>query len=262
MLSARNIHVSINNNEIIKDVSLYVHPGETLIVLGPNGSGKSTLLKSLTGDISIRSGSVFLNDQPITSYCPKNIAKQRAVMPQHSPLNFSFLVEEVVEMGRAPHIANCTPQHNREIVNHVMQITDVHQLRLRDYMTLSGGEKQRVHLARVLAQIWEPEPYPNRYLLLDEPTSSLDIHHQYEILQRLKNILDNKVGLLLIAHDLNFASAFADRIVIMKQGSIVANGSPNEIFSKDILEDVFSLSLHIAKHPDHGRPYIIPKMAI
>lgn len=259
MLEAKNIHVLINDKSLLNDVSLAVAPGEMVVLIGANGAGKTTLLNVLAGDRSPASGKVHLDEKPLSAYCPRTMARRRAVMPQHSPLSFTFSVLEVVEMGRAPHIEQCSVEHNRRITNQAMELTDIIHLSDRDYTTLSGGEKQRVHLARVLSQIWEPEPFRERYLLLDEPTSSLDIHHQYEMLGHLKSIRQDTLGIVLIAHDLNLAALFADRIIVLKDGRMIASGHPNEVYTEEILSNAFSLSAHIGQHPDVNRPYVIPK---
>ncbi len=260
MIHANNLHLSINGNSLLNNVSLTVQTGEMVVLVGANGAGKTTLLKVIAGDLHAQQGEVLLDNTPLTSYCPRNIARRRAVMPQHSALNFSFSAQEVVEMGRAPHLESCSSSSNCNIVNQAIDFTQINHLLNRDYTTLSGGEKQRVHLARVLAQIWSPEPYPNRYLLLDEPTSSLDIHHQYEMLAKLKDFVRNQTGILLIAHDLNVASLFADRIVVMKYGRVIACGHPTEVYTKEILEEAFSFSAHIGSHPDIDRPFVLPRM--
>ncbi len=259
MLSANHIDVAIHDKTLLVDVSISVSPGEIVVVVGSNGAGKTTLLNALTGDLKTKAGSVELNNKALSSYCPRNLAKLRAVMPQHSPLNFPFSVKEVVEMGRAPYLESISPRRNNEIVEQAMDETDILYLSERDYTTLSGGERQRVHFARVLTQIWEGDPYPNRYLLMDEPTSSLDIHHQYELLNYLCVFMRSGVGVVLILHDLNVASMFADRIVVLKQGRVMTTGHPCEVFSAGVLEDAFCLSAHIFDHPDTGRPCIVPK---
>ncbi|MBZ0256988.1 heme ABC transporter ATP-binding protein [bacterium] len=259
MLIADNLCVEINGKKLLDDVSISVSPGEIVVVVGSNGAGKTTLLKTLTGDLKSSKGSVELNNKALSTYCPRNIAKMRAVMPQHSPLNFPFCVKEVVEMGRAPHLESIPPKRNNEIVEQAMEETDIQHLCKRDYTTLSGGERQRVHFARVLAQIWEGDPYPHRYLLMDEPTSSLDIHHQYELLNYLCVFMRSGVGAILILHDLNVASMFADRVVVLKQGRVMTTGHPCQVFNAEVLDEAFNLSAHIFEHPDTGRPYIVPK---
>lgn len=161
-------------------------------------------------------------------------------------------------MGRAPHLEHAEASQNAAIVRQAMEVTEVSHLIGRDYTTLSGGEKQRVHLARVLAQVWSSEPFGERYLLLDEPTSSLDIHHQCELLDFLKGFARSGVGILIIAHDLNLASMFADRVIMMKQGKVEAEGTPGEVYTRERLNDVFQLNAHIGLHPDNGRPFLIP----
>lgn len=258
MLDASNITLRINAKYLLHSVSVSFATESLSVIVGANGAGKSTLLKVLSGDITPNGGQVSFFGDAVQSICPKRMAQQRSVMPQSSALNFSFQVDEVVEMGRAPHITHCSPQKNRDIVKLAMKEMDVDHLRNRDYTTLSGGEKQRVHLARVVAQVWEPEPYKDRFILLDEPTSSLDLHHQHQTLSYLKSIAQQGVGIVVVLHDLNLASLYADHIVVMKDGERVVQGSPRDVFQEDIILDAFHYKAHIHQHPDSDCPLIIP----
>lgn len=258
MITANNISLTIQSHTLLEDVSAVFEPGTFSVIVGANGAGKSTFLKVLTGDISPTHGVVHLREQAMQSYCPKRLAQQRSVMPQSSPLNFSFCVGEVVEMGRAPHSTICSAKENRTIAEQAMRDMDVYHLKERDYTTLSGGERQRVHLARVLAQVWEPKPYAERYILLDEPTASLDMHHQHQALAYLHTLSQHGVGIVVVLHDLNLASLYADTVFVMKQGRLAAQGSPQDVFHEELIADAFSYHAHIQQHPDAGCPLIIP----
>lgn len=259
MLSAHRVSVEVDQARLLNNVSVDVAPGEIVILIGANGAGKSTLLHVLSGDRSAYQGDVLMDEKSLNTYCPRTLAQRRAVMPQHSPLHFAFSVSDIVEMGRAPHRQECSATIHRAIIEQALELTDLSQLRNRDYTTLSGGEKQRVHLARVLAQVWPLDGYCERYLLLDEPTSSLDIHHQYSMMENLVHISEKGIGILLIAHDLNLASMFADRLVVMKAGEVIAQGHPNEVYRSDVLYEAFSLTAMIGYHPESNRPYVVPK---
>jgi iron complex transport system ATP-binding protein len=182
----------------------------------------------------------------------RKIAQSLAVMPQHSSLNFAFSCEEVVELGRTPHATGT--KIDREIAHSALESVDGDQLAKRLYTELSGGEKQRVQLARVLAQIWQPEPGQSRYLLLDEPTASFDLAHQRLTLDVLRRLASEGVGILVVMHDLNLAAQLADTMVLMKQGRIMTTGQAEHVMQASLIREVFDVDVSIVKHPRHGRP--------
>lgn len=258
MYSAAGIQYQIRDKILLNHVTISFQPGCVSAILGANGAGKSTLLKILAGDIKPTQGHVSLHDNPVETICPKRLAQQRSVMPQSSSLSFSFTVTEVVEMGRAPHVTLSSPIKNREIVTQAMNDMDVYHLKDRDYTTLSGGERQRVHLARVLAQVWEANPYPCRFMLLDEPTSNLDLHHQHETLAYMKTFSRHGVGIVIVLHDLNLAAMYADTIYVLQKGKLLTHGSPKEVFNTELIAQAFAYHAHIQSHPDMDCPMIIP----
>ncbi|MEQ8531230.1 MAG: ATP-binding cassette domain-containing protein, partial [Imperialibacter sp.] len=179
MYQGKNISYSVGPKKILDQVSVAVFPGKLTAIVGPNGAGKSTLLKALCRDILPDEGEISINHQAMSTYSPKELALTRAVLPQKTHLSLAFTAEEVVMLGRTPH--NTTNSQNKEIAKEVMREADVYHLKHRVYQTLSGGEQQRVNLARVLAQLHDQQKHPT-YLLLDEPTSSLDIAQQHGLL--------------------------------------------------------------------------------
>jgi iron complex transport system ATP-binding protein len=258
LIEAKNISVEIHSKKLLDDVSLEMRFGEILAVLGPNGAGKSTLRKVLCGDLIPTSGEVLMNGKPLSEWTLPERAKVRAVLPQDSSLNFPFSVLEVVLMGRAPHVKGAENKQDYEIARHALRAVEEADLEERIYPTLSGGERQRVQLARVLAQIWEKSNEP-RYLLLDEPTANLDLTHQHQTLKLAREFARENVGVLLILHDLNLTAQYADKVILLKAGKIIASGTPTEVFTEEIIEEVFSVKVGIIKHPFFDCPLIIWK---
>lgn len=255
-LSAKNISISIGNAKLLDSVSLELKQGEILAVVGPNGAGKSTLLKVLSGEMKPNSGQVTVAGQALSNWRKQDLAKVRAVLPQSSTLSFGFTVQEVVMMGRTPHIRGQETHDDYQIITDAMQLTRISHLADRTYTTLSGGERQRVQLARVLAQIWSgDEP---RYLLLDEPTNNLDLSHQHSILKIARQFANQGVAVLTILHDLNLAAQFADRVLILKHGRTFAEGTPQQVFTAQTVLDTFDLPVMIQPHPCYDCPLIIP----
>ncbi len=256
MIEALNITVEIHSKKLLADVSLEMRGGEVLVVVGANGAGKSTLRKVLCGDLIQTSGEVSMNGKPLEEWTLSERAKTRAVLPQDSSLNFPFTVLEVVLMGRAPHVAGAESERDYEIARATLRAVDALDLEERIYPTLSGGERQRVHLARVLAQIWEQTGSP-RYLLLDEPTASLDLTHQHATLKIARQFAAEGAAVLVILHDLSLAAQYADRVLILKDGKASALGTPEEVFTPDAIQKAFGVRVSVIKHPHFDCPLII-----
>jgi len=251
MLQASQIHFCIRQRPIVDEVSLQLSPGEILAVLGPNGAGKSTFFKILSGEITCKHGTVGYNGHNIRSLKSKELAAVRAVMPQHSQVNFPFTAQEVVELG----LISTTSKNPQKLIEEVMEATNTIHLNGQVFNQLSGGEKQRVQLARVLVQIWESKPFP-RYLLLDEPTSSLDIAQQHAVLKILQTLKSRNIGILLILHDLNLAAQYADKIALLKNGIIAKIGKVEDVLEEKILQDVFDHPIQLIKNAATGVTHI------
>lgn len=259
MLEAVDISKTIKGKRILKPCSLDILPGEFTAVVGPNGAGKSTLLRILSGEHKACSGNVFLNKEPLNSFDSKTLSRLRAVLPQSTTINFPFTVEQVVEIGRYAHA--CSDQQNQQIISEILQRTGLINFRERAYQTLSGGEQQRVQMARVLAQLWHGghhthEPGP-RYLLLDEPTASLDLAQQQKLLNLARDSCREGVGVMAILHDLNLAMQYADRILFLKKGQPVAYGPVAEVVTQTVIEDTFSHPVRLLH--DHGQWVVVPQ---
>ncbi|HVK99757.1 MAG TPA: heme ABC transporter ATP-binding protein, partial [Dongiaceae bacterium] len=224
-------------------------------VVGPNGAGKTTLFRLLAGELTPCTGDIQFNGRDMPRWPLTQLARMRAVLPQSSTLQFAFTVQEVVAMGRMPHATG--QRIDADIVQEVMQVCDVHRLATRPYPALSGGERQRVQLARVLAQVWQPVADGERLLLLDEPTSALDIAHQIELMQVVRRVCAADIAVLVILHDLNLAARFAHRILMLHDGRLVAQGTPDEVLQPDLIECVFSVKTQIIKHPIYGCPLVV-----
>jgi len=258
MIEAEAVSLRIGRARLVADATITLAPGEVLALLGPNGAGKSSLLRLMAGDASPSAGRVRMAGRPLGAWTRRAAARFRAVLPQSSTLEFAFTAFEVTLMGRGPHDGRGESRADRAIAEAVLAETGAWHLRDRLYPTLSGGEQQRVQLARVLAQIWEPAPDGGpRYLLLDEPTASLDLAHQHETLALARRFAGQGVAVLAVLHDLNLAALYADRVALMTGGRLGEPGPPGAVFSADAIRSVFGVPVTIARHPGSDRPLVI-----
>ncbi len=248
----RDLSFSYGKNSVFKDLQLELNKGTFYGLIGANGSGKSTLLELLTGGLPANSGTVQFKDKDINSYSKQELACRIALVPQHFTMDFEYSVRDVVLMGRHPHIPRfSTPaERDHKKVDKAMGTMDITQLASRAVSALSGGELQRVVMARALAQDTE-------VLILDEATSNLDINHTIGILRVIRNMV-NDHGLTVIAaiHDLNLAAAFCDKCIVLQDGHIAANADVNTVFTKEMLQDVFSVEVEHISKTDQNRPQI------
>lgn len=245
---AEELHITLGNNHILKGVTVKVKEGSFLGIIGPNGSGKSTLLRCIYRTLKPDNGCVFLNDDPLQSLRPKESARRLAVVAQHNYYNFDFSVLEVVMMGRAPH-KKALERDNKEdydIAGEALKTVGMEKFSKRSFSTLSGGEQQRVILARALAQ-------QTKILVLDEPTNHLDITHQ---LQLMKIVRDLPVTVISAIHDLNIAAAFCDYLYVMQNGLVVGEGTPAEILTADFLQKIYQVRTEIV-HDMNGQMHIL-----
>jgi iron complex transport system ATP-binding protein len=256
MLTVENVSYKAGSRALVKDVSFAIHPGEILVILGANGAGKSTLLRLLSGEKVPSGGWVSLSGKSLCSYPAKELAWKRAILNQQNIINMDFLAREIVQMGRYPHYRNQPTEKDWDIIREVMAITGTTALADRNFLTLSGGEQQRIHLARVLVQIWDT---PNALLLLDEPVSGMDIQYQQQTLS-LANMLARK-GFMVIAilHDINLAAQYADRVLLLKNGRKWYYGAPAEVLNAKSIYDVFETESDVFTNPNTLKQLIIPK---
>jgi len=257
MLRTENISYTIDNKQILKNVSATFPAGEFNMILGPNGSGKSSFLKIFSGEINKFDGAVFYDDKKIREIKNEELAKKRAVMSQQSDLSFPLLVEEVVMMGRYPHFNFNPNKKDITICNEAIERMNLHEFKQRNYLTLSGGEKQRVQYARVLAQIWEKPAEGYRYLFLDEPLNSLDISYQHEFLESAVELVKEHTVLITVMHDINLAAHYATNLFFFKNGELFIHGKPKDILKENIIENVFNVKTKVIENPVTGKPLVI-----
>lgn len=259
MLRLDHVRAGLGAGDILRDVSLSLACGEVLALVGPNGAGKSTLLRVLAGELAPRAGRACHGGQALAAMTPGELARLRALMPQHASLSFPFRVRDVVEMGRAPFRDLDTPAAAQTAVSWAMEAAGVAELAARIYTRLSGGEQQRVQLARVLAQIWCPDGDPApRYLMLDEPTASLDMAHQHATLHLARALSGRGVGVVAVVHDLNLAALYADRVAVLSEGRVVETGPPAQALRADLVEEIFGLRVRCMQDAESGRHLVLP----
>lgn len=257
MLSIRGLHCMAGGRLVVSDITMDFAPGLLHVIVGPNGSGKSTFLKAFAGEWPISSGEVRYDGVLMASLDKTALARRRAVMSQLPELHFPLRVEDIVLMGRYPHFSFQATRNDREISLAAMERLSIAELANRDYLTLSGGEKQRVQFARALAQIWDPPSDGCRYLFLDEPVSSLDIYYQHQLLAVARELVRERVVLIAVLHDLNLALQYGDRVLFLRQGLLVAEGPVPAVVKPDLIRDVFQIEARLLPDPEGRRPVIV-----
>ena len=254
LLEIENISYTYTQTEWqLRDISLQVNAGEIIGVIGPNGAGKSTLLKIAAGILKPDVGSIELLNEPIHKLERRRIARILGYLPQNVTSLFDYRVEEVVAMGRYAHARGLGFLDNNDlaITKRCLEQTETREFRDRSLWHLSGGERRRVLLASVLAQ----EP---KILLLDEPTTGLDLHHQVRFFELLTQQVRQGLAVVVVTHDLNLASLFCDRLVLMQAGKVICQGSANQVLRESVLGTVYPDNIHIDAHPVHGQPIVLP----
>ncbi|WP_051218820.1 heme ABC transporter ATP-binding protein [Oceanobacter kriegii] len=246
LLTLDGVAVERHGKQLLHPTRLTLGCGEKLAILGPNGAGKSTLLKCLAGDIRDYAGHIHFDQQPLTALNGNHRARRIAVMPQHAEMMFPFRVSEVVALGRTPFTDEIVTRHWQE---RAMQLTECWHLRDRRYPSLSGGEQQRVQLARVLVQIWQAleNATDNHLLLLDECTSALDPAHQHSIMDAVNRFATSGVGVIAVMHDVALAASWADTVVLLKNGAVMYHGDSRGLTDAQLLADCYDLPIELAK---------------
>ena len=277
MLQAHGIAVQRGERQILADIDLSLPAGQVIGVLGANGAGKSTLLAALAGELSPSAGRITLNGRPLSAWSVAELARCRAVLPQSPSLQFDLPVATVIGMGAYPHArhtrigaprtddsrdtARAAIAEDQRILQRVLALADVQDLYERRYCHLSGGEQQRVHLARVLYQLLLARQGHNEYrvLMLDEPTASLDPRHQLHLLSAVHTLAhEENVAALVIVHDLNLAAGCCDRLLLLGQGRVAARGTPAQVLTPDTLRQVYGVEATVLPHPNQpGRPLVV-----
>lgn len=250
-IAAHDATYTINGATLVDGVTLEVSHGELVALVGPNGAGKSTLLSLLTGEREPTSGRTELEGRPLAQWPHKELSRRRGVLTQDNNVAFAFRVREVVEMGRAPWQG--TPQSDGDdaAIAKALERTDVSHLADRVFSSLSGGERARASLARVLAQ-------QATIVLLDEPTAALDLRHQEDVMRVARDLARDGVAVVVVVHDLSLAAAYADRVAVMSKGRLVAAGAPDAVLTEALVEEVYGTAVRIIADPSTGAPLIVP----
>lgn len=252
-ISVRNLNISYGNLDIVKDLNLDIPKGKITTIIGSNGCGKSTILKTIARIIEPKSGDIYINDKNIKEQNTKDLAKSMAVLPQSPQAPSGLTVEELISYGRFPHqrgFAKLTDK-DKDVVTWALKSTGIEEFRERPIEALSGGQRQRAWIAMALAQQTE-------ILILDEPTTYLDLAHQLEVLNLLEE-LNKKQGttIVMVIHELNNAARFADNMIGIKKGKLVCQGSAEEVMTKENLKELFNIDAEITKDPRHNKPVCI-----
>jgi iron complex transport system ATP-binding protein len=245
------LSVGYGKRTVLEGVDLELNPGEILGIIGPNGAGKTTLLRAMAGALRPQGGAIYLDGQALSKLSARDLARRMAVVSQVPTVSLDFRVRELVELGRLPHLR--PPDHlgpaDRNAVERALRLTGLEELADRPISSLSGGERQRVFLAMALAQ----EP---RILLLDEPVVHLDVRYQLEFLNRVRKLSQEGLAVAMALHDLNLASRFSDRLLLLGQGRVLAQGRPEEVLVPELLEQAFGVTSWVFIHPVTGRPWV------
>lgn len=251
VLEARSLQVVRADTQLLTDVSLQLHAGEVLALIGPNGAGKSTLLSVLSGDLPSEGGDIVFRGRPLGDWSLVELARMRSVLLQQNQIMFPFTVHQVVEMGRAPWRRTPREDDDTEAIAEALEAADVAHLADRRVTSLSGGERARVEFARVMAG-------RTGVLMLDEPTAALDLSHQEALLRIARARAESGDAVLIILHDLNLATAFADRVALLQRGHLVACDTPARVLTAERLTEVYGTPVEVIKHPGSGASIVLP----
>lgn len=254
-LEARNIKVKLGRKEVLQGVDFTAQSGQVTAIVGPNGSGKTTLLRAMTDEVS-HGGKVWINGTDIDRLHPWQLAAIRAVQPQSSSIAFPFTVLEIVRLGLSAGLSAA----DSSVPLKALEAVGLAGFAGRMYQDLSGGEQQRVQLARVVTQVWEPVVQGSpRWLILDEPVASLDIGHQFTVMDLARDYAARGGGVVAVMHDLNLTAMFADRVVLMESGQVAATGSPTEVLTDETLARTYGCPIPVNTTPPVSMPFLLPQ---
>jgi len=256
MVEAKGVTFRAGNQIILQETSVSFEQGKFHVIMGANGAGKSTLMRLLAGDEHPSNGSVLIGSKPLNQFSRRELALKRAVLSQQYYISFPHTVLEIVTMGRYPYFSGQPSAHDLQMISLSMEMMDVAHLANRQYQTLSGGEAQKVQMARVLAQIDPAENRESKILFLDEPVSHLDIRFQYQLLEAARKLSRKNITVIAILHDINLAMTFANRIIFMKNGRIIHDTPTPGGVSPEMIKEVFDMPAQII-HPGDHVPVVI-----
>lgn len=257
MLNAKRLSFKVGGKTLLHETSVDFAAGGFHVIMGANGAGKSTLLKLLSGESKPSSGEVYLDGTDLRGYSKNSLAMRRAVLSQHYHLAFPITVEEIVLMGRYPYFATKPSAKDSAVCNEAVKLMDVTHLLQRDYTTLSGGEAQKVQMSRVLSQIWSEEEVEGRLLFLDEPVSHLDVKYQHQLMRVAKDFCHKGTTVIAVLHDINLAISFADRLLFMKEGSILYDAYDLAELTPAMLFNTFGILPSIVDVPGKDKPFVL-----
>lgn len=253
-----DLSFSYNEKYVLRDISLNIEKNKFYCIIGPNGCGKTTLLKNISGNVEHKAGRILIENKEIRDLRIKEVARKVSFVPQNTSIDFEFSVLDVVMMGRSPYLRLFQNEGAKdlEIAHDAMKCTNTWHLKDKNINEISGGERQRVIVARALAQ-------QTGILLMDEPISALDIHHQIELMDTIKKlVLSSDVTVVAVLHDLNMAAQYSDEIILMNSGEIVAKGVPEAVITEANLMNVYGLRASVIKNPVTGKPHVLPLSTI
>ena len=255
LLEIKSIFFKIKDKVILDDISLHIKSGDMVSIIGPNGSGKTTMLKAISNEISITYGEINFINKNILDWDLNDFANKKAVLSQSNNLVFPFSVIDIVKMGRFPLKNKGNQIEENNLCKKILNIFDLDDYVNQNYITLSGGEKQRVQLARVIAQIWSDD-YSKKILILDEPTSYLDIKHQHLLFQFLKELNKKGLTIIMVLHDLNHALLNSNKIVVLKDSKLISFGETNNIITEELIKNVFEIDLKLINYKGNNKRII------
>ncbi len=253
-IDIKDLSCAYGKNTVIRNISFSVKAGGLFIIIGPNGSGKTSLLKTISGTMKYEKGSIKIFDRHIHDFSRKSLAKAIALVPQHVPADFPFMVMELVLMGRSPYlgILGLPEKEDFEIADQALSFTDVKHLCSRKLDQLSGGARQLVFIARAVCQ--QPQ-----IILLDEPTASLDLSHQIKIMDLMEKLVNEKgLTVIMVSHDINLAAMYADTLLLLKEGNIISIGIPADVLTFKLLEEAYGCTILVDESPLGKVPRLTP----
>jgi len=255
MLEAHKISYAHRKFSILDSIDIAVANGELLVIVGPNGAGKSTLLSVLANEALKQEDAIYFKKKQFKDWDIKELSHNKAKFSQQNNPDIPLLVQDIVLMGRYPYFNSNPNKEDWDIIGETMKEMDIYELKERNYNTLSGGEKQRVHLARVFAQL--QNTLGNKLIFLDEPLNNLDVKHQYNIMETIKKFTQQGNTAIMVLHDLNLAAQFADNVLLIKKGKVVANGNPKTVFTESIITETYNFQCTICPNPITKNPMVL-----